>query len=43
MSYKTEIEMYPDIIRWLENDLKQKYSKQAKKITVLDTHDSEFE
>jgi len=42
MSYKTEIEMYPDIIRWLENDLKQKYSKQAKKITVLDTHDSDL-
>lgn len=40
--YKTEIEMYPDIIKWLDANLKGKYSKKAKKITVLDTHDSDL-
>lgn len=34
--------MYPDIIRWLENDLVQKYGKKARKVTVLDTHDSDL-
>jgi len=40
--YSTEIEMYPDIIRWLENDLIQKYGKKARRVTVLDTHDSDL-
>lgn len=40
--YKTEIEMYPDIINWLLTDLKQKFGKTAKKISVLDTHDSDL-
>lgn len=38
--YRNEIEIYPDIIVWLENRLKGDFGKQAKKITVLDTHDS---
>jgi len=40
--YRTEIEMYPDIICWLENDLLQRFGKQAAKVTVLDTHDSDL-
>jgi hypothetical protein len=40
--YKNEIEMYPDIIRWLQKDLQQKFGKVAKKIVVLDTHDSDL-
>ena len=40
--YENEIKMYPDIIRWLENNLQQKYGKQAKQIIVLDTHDSDL-
>ena len=40
--YKNEIEMYPDIIKWLDTSLKGKYSKKAKKIVVLDTHDSDL-
>jgi len=40
--YKTEIEMYPDIIKWLDASLNGKYGKKAKKITVLDTHDSDL-
>ena len=40
--YNNEIEMYPDIIFWLEKKLKGKYGKEAKKITVLDTHDSDL-
>lgn len=40
--YSNEIEMYPDIILWLEKQLKGKYGKKAKKITVLDTHDSDL-
>lgn len=40
--YKNEIDMYPDIIRWLDNDLKQKFGKQSKNIVVLDTHDSDL-
>ena len=34
--------MYPDIIEWLKKNLKQKFDKKAKKITVLDTHDSDL-
>jgi len=40
--YSNEIEMYPDIILWLEKQLKGNYGKKAKKITVLDTHDSDL-
>ena len=40
--YSTEIEMYPDIILWLQKDLEQKFHSSAKKITVLDTHDSDL-
>jgi len=40
--YKNEIEMYPDIIRWLTTDLKQRFGKKAKRIQVLDTHDSDL-
>lgn len=40
--YKNEVEMYPEIIDWLKNDLAQKYFKKAKKIVVLDTHDSDL-
>lgn len=40
--YNNEIEMYPDIIVWLENRLKGDYGGKAKKITVLDTHDSDL-
>lgn len=40
--YSSEVEMYPDIIRWLQNDLTQKFGKLAIKITVLDTHDSDL-
>ena len=38
--YKNEIEIYPDIIVWLENRLKGDFGRKAKKIIVLDTHDS---
>lgn len=34
--------MYPDIINWLEADLKGRFGKSAKKIQVLDTHDSDL-
>lgn len=40
--YSNEIEMYPDIEFWLEKQLKGEYGKKAKKITVLDTHDSDL-
>ncbi|KAB2852047.1 MAG: hypothetical protein LC124_13565 [Ignavibacteriales bacterium] len=40
--YLAEIEMYPDIINWLQNDLQQRFGKEAKKIQVLDTHDSDL-
>ena len=40
--YNNEIEMYPDIIEWLKKNLEQKFGKKAKKITVLDTHDSDL-
>jgi len=40
--YKTEIEMYPDIINWLTRDLKQRFGEKAKKIIVKDTHDSDL-
>lgn len=38
--YRNELEIYPDIIVWLENRLRGDYGRKAKKITVLDTHDS---
>ena len=34
--------MYPDIIEWLTNNLEQKFGKKAKRIIVLDTHDSDL-
>lgn len=40
--YSNEIEMYPDIISWLNKRLQGDYGKTAKKITVLDTHDSDL-
>jgi len=40
--YSNEIEMYPDIIEWLKKNLEQKFGKKAKKITVIDTHDSDL-
>jgi hypothetical protein len=40
--YKNEIEMYPDIISWLDADLRQKYAKNALRIQVKDTHDSDL-
>lgn len=40
--YNNEIEMYPDIINWLDATLKGKYGKKAQKIIVLDTHDSDL-
>lgn len=41
-SYQTEIDMYPDIIKWLDINLNEKFGKQANKIKVLDTHDSDL-
>jgi hypothetical protein len=40
--YNNEIEMYPDIIKWLKKNLEQKFGEKANKITVLDTHDSDL-
>ena len=40
--YNNEIEIYKDIIPWLENRLKGDFGRKAKKITVLDTHDSDL-
>ena len=40
--YGNEIEMYPDVIGWLEKALNQKFRDKAIKITVLDTHDSDL-
>ena len=40
--YSNEIEMYPDIIAWLKKRLQGDFGKKAKKITVLDTHDSDL-
>lgn len=40
--YSNEIEMYPDIIHWLDKRLQGEYGGKAKKITVLDTHDSDL-
>jgi len=40
--YSNEIEMYPDVIEWLKKNLEQKFGKKAKKIIVLDTHDSDL-
>jgi hypothetical protein len=34
--------MYPDIIEWLKKNLEQKFGEKARKITVLDTHDSDL-
>lgn len=40
--YSNELEIYPDLIIWLENRLIGDFGKKAKKITVLDTHDSDL-
>lgn len=40
--YQNEIEMYPDIIKWVTTVLQQKFGKKAEKIQVLDTHDSDL-
>jgi len=40
--YNNEIEMYPDVVEWLKKNLEQKFGKKAKKIIVLDTHDSDL-
>jgi hypothetical protein len=40
--YSNEIEIYPDIINWLEKRLNEEFGKKAKQITVLDTHDSDL-
>ena len=40
--YKTEKEMYPDIIQWLDMRLNEKFYKKSNKIVVLDTHDSDL-
>ena len=40
--YSNVTEMYPDIIKWLDNNLNQKFGRKANKITVLDTHDSDL-
>ena len=40
--YNCEIEMYPDIIEWMRKKLILEFGKKAKKITVLDTHDSDL-
>jgi len=38
--YSNEIEMYPDICKWLESYLNDKFAEDSNKITVLDTHNS---
>ncbi len=40
--YKNEIEMYPDVIKWLNSDLRQRLGKEATNIHVLDTHNSDL-
>ncbi|MCF6171158.1 MAG: hypothetical protein L3J66_09300 [Bacteroidales bacterium] len=40
--YSNEIEMYPDIIVWLKKRLQGDFGKKAKKVIVLDTHDSDL-
>lgn len=40
--YRTEKDMYPDIIKWLEKDLNQKFKNNSNRVTVLDTHDSDL-
>jgi hypothetical protein len=40
--YHSEVEMYPDIAKWLTKDLEQRFIKKATKINVLDTHDSDL-
>jgi len=42
LMYNNEIEIYPDLIVWLENRLKGDFGRKAKNITVLDTHDSDL-
>ncbi len=41
MMYKNEIEIYPDIIKWLKKHLDDKY-KFAETIQVRDTHDKDL-
>ncbi len=41
-NYSNEIEMYPDIIKWLDTNLNEKFGKKSKNIYVLDTHDSDL-
>lgn len=40
--YLREVDMYPDIIAWLESDLRGRFGKSAARIQVLDTHDSDL-
>lgn len=40
--YRNEIEMYPDIVKWLQSRLDQNIGKHASKIQVLDTHNSDL-
>jgi hypothetical protein len=40
--YSNEIEIYPDIIVWLENRLNGDFGRKAEKITVKDTHDKDL-
>jgi hypothetical protein len=40
--YNNEIEIYPDLIVWLDKRLRGDYGSKAKKITVLDTHYSDL-
>ncbi|MBC8485955.1 MAG: hypothetical protein H8D45_07935 [Bacteroidetes bacterium] len=40
--YKNKIDMYPDIIKWLDTDLNENYGRKAKRITVIDTHNSDL-
>ncbi|MCJ7446121.1 MAG: hypothetical protein MUO72_00335 [Bacteroidales bacterium] len=40
--YLSEIEMYPDIIKWLKSKLNGEFGEKSKRIEVLDTHDSDL-
>ncbi len=40
--YKRVVELYPEVVTWLEADLKGRFGKTANKIQVLDTHDSDL-
>jgi len=42
MMYNNELDMYPDICQWLHSHITEKFSRTSKKITVLDTHDSDL-